>query len=259
MKNSLKQKLMHGEKPLGTFFASGSVTMMECLGRTGLDFVVIDNEHAPIETETTAQLIRAAELTGLCPLARVREISRPAVLKLLDVGAQGLIVPNVQSVEDVKTLVSYAKYYPLGERGFCPTRKDGWGFDMPENIPDVMAHFNQDTLLIPQCETVGALESIEEIAALDGVDGIFVGPFDLSISMGIPGKFQSEQFQAALTRILDACHGAGKFCLFFGGTKEAVEQGYARGFDGMAYGIDTVLYISALREAFSSVEGREHI
>lgn len=254
MENSLKRKLKQGEKPMGTFFASGSVTIMECLGRTGLDFVVIDNEHAPMEAETTAELIRAAELTGLCPLARVREISRPAVLKLLDVGAQGLIVPNVQSVEDVKKLISYAKYYPVGERGFCPTRKDGWGYDVPGSIPEVMAHFNAETLLIPQCETVGALETIEEIVALDGVDGIFVGPFDLSISMGIPGQFQSEMFQSALTRIISACHDAGKFCLFFAGTKEAVEQGYARGFDGMAYGIDTTLFTGMLREVFSAVD-----
>ena len=253
MENSLKRKLQNGAKPLGTFFASGSVTMMECLGRTGLDFVVIDNEHAPMEAETTVDLVRAAELTGLCPLARVREISRPAVLKLLDVGVKGLIVPNVQSVEDVKTLISYAKYYPLGERGFCPTRKDGWGFDMPEAVPEIMRRFNEETLLIPQCETVGALEAIEEIAALDGVDGVFVGPFDLSISMGIPGQFQSEVFQTALTRILRACHEAGKFCLFFGGTKEAVQQGFARGFDGMAYGIDTMLFIELLRDAFGAV------
>lgn len=253
MENSLKRKLQNGGKPLGTFFASGSVTMMECLGRTGLDFVVIDNEHAPMEAETTVDLVRAAELTGLCPLARVREISRPAVLKLLDVGVKGLIVPNVQSVEDVKTLISYAKYYPLGERGFCPTRKDGWGFDMPEAVPEIMRRFNEETLLIPQCETVGALEAIEEIAALDGVDGVFVGPFDLSISMGIPGQFQSEAFQTALTRILRACHEAGKFCLFFGGTKEAVQQGFARGFDGMAYGIDTMLFIELLRDAFGAV------
>lgn len=254
MENSLKRKLQNGERPLGTFFASGSPIMMECLGRTGLDFVVIDNEHAPMEAETTTDLIRAAELVGLCPLTRVREISRPAILKLLDVGAKGLIIPNVQSVDDVKTLISYAKYYPLGERGFCPTRKDGWGFDMPDAVPEVMRKCNEATLLIPQCETMGALESIEEITALEGVDGIFVGPFDLSISMGIPGQFSSERFQSALTRILRACHEAGKFCLFFGGTKEAVQQGFARGFDGMAYGIDTMLFIELLRKEFGVVD-----
>lgn len=98
MENTLKQKLAAGAQPIGTFFDTASVSLMECLGRTGLDFAIIDNEHSPIEAETTAALVRASELSGICPLARVREISRPAVLKLLDVGIQGLIVPNVKTL-----------------------------------------------------------------------------------------------------------------------------------------------------------------
>ena len=107
-----------------------------------------------------------------------------------------------------------------------------------------MAHFNAETLIIPQCETVGALESIEEIAALDGVDGIFVGPFDLSISMEMPGDFSNPVFQAAIDRIIKACRKAGKKCIFFTGTVE----GIAAGFDGMAYSLDAAIFIEALRE-----------
>lgn len=247
MQNSLKEKLTAGKKPVGMFVGSGSATVVECLGRTGLDFVILDNEHSPIEAETTMELVRAAEVSGLCPLARVREISRPAVLKLLDVGVQGLIVPNVQSLEDVKQVIRYAKYAPVGERGFCPTRKDGWGFDTTENVPELMARINGETLVIPQCETVGALNAIEDIAALNGVDGIFVGPFDLSISMGLPGQFEHPDFTAAIDRIVKACHDAGKFCLFFGGTPEAVIGGFHRGFDGMAYSIDTVALIKGVK------------
>ena len=247
MKNSLKEKLLSSKRPVGMFVGSGSATVVECLSRTGLDFIIIDNEHSPVETGTSMELIRAAELGGLCPLARVREISRPAVLKLLDVGARGLIVPNVQSVDEVKTLISYAKYAPVGERGFCPTRKDGWGFDTAETVPELMARLNAETLLIPQCETMGALNAIEDIAALDGVDGIFVGPFDLSISMGLPGQFDHPDFTAAVDRIVKACHDAGKFCLFFAGTPEAVISGFRRGFDGMAYSIDTIALIKGIK------------
>ena len=248
MENTLKQKLAAGAQPIGTFFDTASVSLMECLGRTGLDFAIIDNEHSPIEAETTAALVRAAELSGICPLARVREISRPAVLKLLDVGVQGLIVPNVKTLEQVQELVNYAKYYPIGQRGFCPSRKDGWGFDGLGSVPDTMAHFNAETLIIPQCETVGALESIEEIAALDGVDGIFVGPFDLSISMEMPGDFSNPVFQAAIDRIIKACRKAGKKCIFFTGTVEGIAAGFDRGFDGMAYSLDAAIFIEALRE-----------
>lgn len=248
MNNALKAKLQNGEKPIGMFFDTASEYIMECLGRTGLDFVIIDNEHSPIEAETSARLIRIAELSGLTPLCRVRDSSRPAILKLLDVGAQGLIIPNVHTVEQVRDIISYARYYPIGQRGFCPSRKDGWGFDGLGSVPETMEHFNRETLIIPQCETVGALEHIEEIAAIDGVDGIFVGPFDLSISMGIPGDFANPVFRAALTRIINACRAAGKWCIFFTGSVEGVADGFARGFDGMAYSLDAAVFIEAVKE-----------
>ena len=256
MENNLKEKLLSGKKPVGMFVGSGSATVVECLSRTGLDFIIIDNEHSPVEAETSMELIRAAELGDLYPMVRVREISRPAVLKLLDVGARGVIVPNVQSVDEVKTLIRYAKYAPVGERGFCPTRKDGWGFDTAEGVPELMARINGETLLIPQCETVGALNAIEEIVALDGVDGIFVGPFDLSISMGLPGRFDHPDFTAAVERIVKACHDAGKFCLLFAGTPEAMADGFRKGFDGMAYSIDTIALIKGIKADIDAIRKR---
>lgn len=247
MKNKLKEKLVSGEKTLGTFVETASESIVECLGRTGFDYIIFDNEHSPIEAETTAKLCRAAELTGITPLARIREISRPAVLKLLDVGVAGLIVPNVKTLDEVHELVSYTKYYPIGQRGFCPSRKDGWGFDFEGTVQETMDYFNENTLLIPQCETLEAFENIEQIAAVDGVDGIFVGPFDLSISMGIPGQFDRPEFQAALTRILNAVHAAGKFCILFTGSVQGVAQGFRQGFDSMTYSLDAALFIKALK------------
>ena len=274
MENTLKQKLAAGAQPIGTFFDTASVSLMECLGRTGLDFAIIDNEHSPIEAETTAALVRAAELSGICPLARVREISRPAVLKLLDVGVQGLIVPNVKTLEQVHALVDYAKYYPIGQRGFCPSRKDGWGFDGLGSVPETMRHFNGETLLFPQCETAEALAVqtealrsecartekalaiIEDICAVDGVDGIFVGPFDLSISMGIPGQFDAPEFQAAVARIVAACRAAGKYCMFFTGTTDGVVDGFRKGFDAMAYSLDAALFIQGVKRDVEDIRSR---
>ena len=252
-KNKLKRKLNSHEKPLGLFFDTASVSVMECIGRTGFDFVIIDNEHSPIDAETSCELIRAAELTGITPLARVREISRPAILKLLDVGAQGLIVPNVSTVDEVRELVSYCKYSPVGNRGFCPSRKDGWGFDSDMSVDDTMAYFNESVLLIPQCETVGALKHIEEIVWTDGVDGIFIGPFDLSISMGIPGMFDAPEFKAALERIRKAVHSAGKFCIMFAGTPEKALEAYRDGCDSVAYSLDASLIIAGMREKVGTI------
>lgn len=255
MKNTLKEKLARGEKPLGTFVSTGSAAVVECLGCTGLDFVILDNEHSPIEAETTATLVRAAECRGLTPLARVREISRPAILKLLDVGVQGLIIPDVRGAEDARRIIRYAKYAPLGQRGFCPSRKDAWGTADLGPVPQAMSYFNSQTLLIPQCETAEALAEIEAITALPGVDGIFIGPFDLSISLGIPGEFENPAFRAALERILAACRRTGKPCLIFAGDGTAATHRFSQGFDAVAIGQDATLLISGVRQQIAACRG----
>lgn len=256
MHNTLKEKLAQGRQPLGTFVGTGSPAVVECLGCAGLDFVILDNEHSPVEAETTASMVRAAELRNVTPLARVREISRPAILKLLDVGVQGLIIPDVRSTEDVRRVVDYAKYAPVGRRGFCPSRKDGWGTDPQCGVLDTMAHFNQETLVIPQCETAEALSDIETIAAMDGVDGIFIGPFDLSISMGMPGDFENPQFRAALARILSACRAAGKPCLIFAGDGAGAAVRFAQGYDAVAMGLDATLLITGVKAQIAAGRGQ---
>ena len=246
MKNTLKEKLAQGMKPIGTFFELGSPSVIEALGRTGLDFVILDNEHGPFEAESSRDFARAAENVGLTAIARVREVSRPAILKLLDVGVQGLIIPDVHTVEQVQEIVDYAKYFPVGKRGFCPSRKDGWGFDdmAQQSVPDQMAYWNEQVLVIPQCETVGALENIETIVNTEGVDGIFIGPFDLSISMGIPGQLQK------------ACRDAGKFCMIFAGAPAAVAERFQQGYDSVAYGLDAAVLAAAFKANVADIRSK---
>ena len=144
----------------------------------------------------------------------VRDSSRAAVLHALDLGARGIIIPDVQSVEEARRLVEYAKYYPLGARGFAFSRSAKYGF-LPElkQIGDYFTATNQRTILMPQCETAGALEHIEEIAALDGIDGIFVGPYDLSVALGAPARFAE-----ALDRVIAACRASGKLAFIYANT-----------------------------------------
>ena len=255
MENNLRRKLENGGHVFGTFAELGGANSVEALGNTGLDFVVIDNEHNPSEAESAADMIRACEKSGMTPLCRVREISRPAILKLLDVGAGGIIVPCIETIDQVRRVVEYAKYAPIGKRGFCGTRKDGWGTAYPATMgfEDQMAYWNRETLLIPQCETVGCLESIEEITAIEGVDGIMIGPFDLSISMGMPGQFDDPVFKAAIDRILRACKAAGKYAMVFTPTTANVKAYYEQGFDIICYNLDAAVLIDAYRRIVAEV------
>lgn len=230
----------------GTFFELGGRGAMESLARTGLDYVIIDTEHGCFSEESTAEYILSAEKGGLLPYVRIGDIRRPYVLRMLDIGARGLIVPNIHSVEQVKELVSYAKFPPIGNRGYCPNRTSGWGADeWSKDVLAYMAECNRRCKVIPQCETKEALEQIEKIAALPGVDGIFVGPCDLSIDLGIPLQFDNPTLIAAVKRILKACQANGKESYIFAGNmKDAIRWG-KEGFDSITYSLDASVFIQA--------------
>ncbi|MDR1874812.1 MAG: 4-hydroxy-2-oxovalerate aldolase, partial [Synergistaceae bacterium] len=129
MKNLMKSRIQRGERVVGTFFELGGTTAVECLGLTGLDFFIIDTEHGPFDVESAIEFVRAAGAYSITPLVRVKDATRPSVLKMLDVGAQGLIVPNIHTADEVRQLVEYGKYYPKGRRGFAATRVVDFGFN----------------------------------------------------------------------------------------------------------------------------------
>ena len=257
MRNTVLEKWRQGQPSLGTFVAMGSPLAVESLRYTGLDYVIVDTEHTPAAIESAALQIQAAQGAGLTALARANEISRTAVLRLLDVGAQGVVVPCVETVDQVRELISYAKFTPLGNRGFCPTRDGGWGY-APEaaSIPAYMERCNRETLLLPQCETAGCLEHIEEIVAVEGVDGIFIGPFDLSIALGIPGRFDDARHIAAVERVRLACERAGKPCIMFCGSGEAAAGYFAQGFPSVTAGLDISFMIDAVRAMADTAFGK---
>lgn len=256
MKNILKEKFDGGGKALGTFFEIGGETAVEGLGYTGLDYIIIDTEHGPFEVESSMNLIRTAELKGLTPLVRIKDISRPEVLKNLDIGAMGLIVPCVETVEEAGKLVEWAKYYPLGKRGFFYARKAGYGYEeFSKNVQGYFDVCNSETLLIPQCETKGCLDNIEEITALDGVDGIFIGPYDLSVGLGIPAQFHKPEFKEAIARVLKACKDNNKLSFIFTGDPALANQYFEQGFDSVTVGTDIAFYIAGIKAMVEGIKG----
>ena len=220
---------------IGTFFDIDSPLAMECVALSGMDFVIADTEHAPIGTALSVELICRAQLHGMPVLIRTADFSRPSVLKALDAGADGVIIPCIRSAEDAKQAVRFGKYKPVGDRGVAYTRACDYGCD--PRIPDMTGLFavkNAETALILQCETVGCLEQIEEIAAMEGVDGIFIGPFDLTSDLGLPGQFGHPVVRAAMKRVYDACRNAGKPVMIFSPTGEDMTRRLDEGYDAVA-------------------------
>ena len=255
--NRIREKFLNHELSVGTFTQLTSTVAVEALGRTGLDYVLIDTEHSAVGIEFLSSAITAADAAGIEPLVRINDIARSKVLQPLDYGAQGLIVPAVETVEQVRRLVEYAKFPPVGNRGFCPTRDGGYGYDevSMQGTDVYFAHANQETLLIPQCETVGCLDHIEEITAMDGVDGIFVGPFDLSIALGRPMAFDCDEMRAALDRILNACHKNNKMAFIFCGDAQAAKARAAQGFDSVTAGLDIMALVDSYRAMVQDIRG----
>lgn len=244
------------KKTLGTFFELGGCGVMEALTRTGLDYVIIDTEHGPFSVETTAEYIRAAENGGLLPYVRIGSVQRPYVLRMLDIGARGLIVPNITGLEQVRELVRFAKFPPVGQRGYCPTRTSVWGADdWARDALEYMAECNRRVSVFPQCETAEALEQVEDIAALEGVDGIFVGPCDLSIALGVPLEMDSPKLLGAIDRVLGACRKYGKRSMIFAGTPEKAREMFRKGFDSVAYSLDAAILVNAVRSQADACRG----
>ena len=252
--NPLITKFKNNEKMIGAFFNSGTVVSAEVLGGLGFDFIVIDTEHCQYDFKDIEAFIRAAECRGLIPIVRIVDCSRNYILKMLDLGAMGLYLPFIKTADEVKKAVDYAKYPPVGQRGLGHAHKVGYGIDDIVNTgrpEDYLEWANENTLIFPQCETIEAVENIEGILAVDGVAGIFIGPYDLSISMGIPCQFDNPKFKAAVELVMDTCKKAGKMVFTMGMTSEDAKKKFELGFNGVL-ATDTSFLISAAK---SYIEG----
>lgn len=256
MKNVMKDKMEHGKKVLGTFLWMGGASTVEALGYSGLDFIIIDNEHGPYTIESTQEMCRVADLSQITPCVRITEVTRSNVLRQLDVGAEAIIVPDIKTLDEVKNLVRYAKYFPLGERGLAFARKAGYGYSekAKAGLEIYTDNCNKETLIFPQCETKECVEIIEDIVALDGVDGIFVGPYDLSASLGTPGNFDNQEFKEALDKVCKATKEAGKYLMIFSFDKDQ-SRDYLECADAVVYSSDVNLLVDSFRKDVKDIIG----
>jgi 2-dehydro-3-deoxyglucarate aldolase/4-hydroxy-2-oxoheptanedioate aldolase len=202
--NPVKEKLRRGELAIGTMvFEFASPGLPAILGTTGADFAIYDMEHTGLSLESLRSLMSWSRGAGPTPLTRVPAIDPQFIAHALDVGALGVMVPNVETVEQARLVVEAMKYPPVGRRGAA----FGFAHDDFERAADVGAHvaaLNERSLLIAQIESQRGLDNVDEIARVEGIDVLWVGHFDLTLSMGIPGQFQERRFLEAMERVAAA-------------------------------------------------------
>ena len=201
MRNYVKERLAKRGYALGAFVASGSAMNCECLGLNGMDFVLIDAEHAQTNTETMVDMARACEMYEMAALVRVYDpYDYPMMSRLLDVGIHGLMVPMVESAEQAKKIIDPVKYAPLGKCGANGGRGPRWGA-----YENYTVQSNEALYTIMQCETRKGVENIEAICQTPGLDCVFIGTADLSQDMGHPGEVNHPEVVEAVERVLAAC------------------------------------------------------
>ncbi len=246
----LRRRLVNGEVVYGLFCKTTAPEFIECAGFGGFDFCILDQEHGPVGFETLQNLIRAAEVAGITPIVRTAGASEGAVAHPLDLGAAGVQVPQVNSLETAQDVLRAAKFSPRGERGVCRFVRAA---DFSAMDRDRYFHTANDALVILQLEGT-AIKAYHEIAAMRGVDVLFIGPYDLSQSLGHPGAVDHPVVQAKIREIIALARQSGKAVGIFADTPAQAKRWVEAGVQYIAYSVDVGIFTDACRSILATVK-----
>jgi 2-dehydro-3-deoxyglucarate aldolase/4-hydroxy-2-oxoheptanedioate aldolase len=242
MPESFRDRLRAGERLLGTLITLPSPEVAEILAAAGFDWLFLDGEHGAFDVLEAQRLLQA--VGERCPcLLRVPSSDEASIKKALDIGVAGVIVPQVNNADDAERVVRFSKYPPVGTRGVGIARAHGYG----GYFGDYVARANEELAVVIQAEHIEAVRNIDAMAGVAGIDAVFVGPYDLSASMGKMGQVGDPEVQKAITRVRDSCLAAGLTLGIFGLRADAVAPYIAQGFTLIAAGCDSVFLASAAR------------
>lgn len=244
---SFRRTCTAGSVVIGPFAAIPHPVAVEVVAAAGPDFLCIDWEHAQIGREKLEDLIRAADVHGVPAMVRVPGHVPDAIAAALDAGAKGVLVPRVSNAAEARAAVAATRYPPMGTRGVGPGRAAGYGY----RIPDYLAKANDSLLLAVQVETAEGLANIDEIVAIDGIDVIFVGPGDLSVSIGALGPEHADRLNAAITTIIAASLKAGRTAGIFRPSPSDVARWVEAGARFLIIASDAMFLGAAVKDAIS--------
>jgi 4-hydroxy-2-oxoheptanedioate aldolase len=239
VENSTKRKLRDGETVHGCFMRQADSTLAEFVAMQGMDFIIFDGEHGSLEARDIEGLSRACELHGVTPIARVTTNEPSTILRFLDAGAHGIQVPWVNTAAEVERAVQSAKYGPRGLRGLAGSRQGGWGNTEP--LAEFTQRANRETMVVIHIETAAAAEAVEDYVAIDDVDVLFIGPTDLSHSLGHPGNPAHPDVAKVMDRVTEAVVGSDKALGIFVGTRAAAAAWEEKGARYIAAGLEGLI------------------
>jgi len=238
-KNLTKDKIKEGKEAYGVFVPMWSPTIVEIIGHIGFDFVILDAEHSPVSAESCEQMVRAADCVNITPIIRVGMNIRQNILRYLDIGALGVIMPQINSKAEVEAVIESVKYPPEGKRGLAGVRAANYG--LTGSLDAYVKEANRETMVIVQVETMQAIDNLKEILAVPGTDVIFIGPTDLSSAMGYPGQVNHPEVQKMIVYLVDEIRNAGKVAGTVAHDLDALRRCKERGFQYIAYNVGAML------------------
>jgi 2-dehydro-3-deoxyglucarate aldolase len=235
MAHDFRARLKRRDQLLGTMVTLPSAATAEILAGLGFDWLFIDGEHGPLETAELAAILQVAGPKTAC-IVRVPEAAEVPIKKALDLGADGIIAPQVNTAEQAANVVRFARYAPEGARGVGLARAQGYG----QRFGEYLAAANREIAVVIQAEHALAVENIESIVRVPGVDAVLLGPYDLSASLGKMGRVDDPTVVAAIRRVTEACRAVGMPLGYFGVTAAAVRPYAAEGCTLIVAGVDTL-------------------
>ena len=241
--NNLKQKLNKGGSALGPFLKLTDPAVVEICAAAGFDFVIIDTEHGPYSIETVQNFIRAAESKNITSIIRVPENAPHYILRALDIGAQGVQVPQISTKIDAEQAVSAAKFHPHGDRGVCRYVRAG-GY----SSADRNEHFtssNEETMVIVHIEGIEGVENLPDILTVERLDVIFLGPYDLSQSCGVPGQVDHPSVVEKMEEAVRISREAGVAVGTFVESPEGAKKWRDIGVQYLSYAVDAGIFYNA--------------
>jgi 2-keto-3-deoxy-L-rhamnonate aldolase RhmA len=249
MAHDFRARLKRHDTLLGTMVTLPSAATAEILADLGFDWLFIDGEHGPLETADLVTILQVAGQKTAC-VVRVPEAAEAPIKKALDLGADGIIVPQVNTAEQAASVVRFARYAPEGSRGIGLARAHGYG----QRFGEYLATANREIAVIVQAEHALAVENIDAIVRVAGIDAVLLGPYDLSASLGKTGRVDDPVVVDAIRRVTDACRAAKMPLGYFGVTAAAVRPYVAQGYTLIVAGVDTLFLGNAAKALLAELK-----